>query len=188
MREEQELCLKITDVLERGGTRYFLTGSIASMYYGEPRMTRDIDIVVELSYGDVHRIEEAFGPPDYWFDAAVTRKLMQSGGMAMINDIARGMKIDLMCVDDSAYNITRFVRARRVELFPGHFVKMSAPEDVILMKLKFYKEGGSDKHLRDIASMMKISGDEMEKGYLEEWAGKLGVSEELAAVRAKVGW
>jgi hypothetical protein len=65
---------------------------------------------------------------------------------------------------------------------------MSAPEDVILMKLKFYKEGGSDKHLRDIASMMKISGDEMEKGYLEEWAGKLGVSEELAAVRAKVGW
>lgn len=188
MHDEQELCRKVTDILDRVGARYFITGSIAAMYYGEARMTRDIDIVVDLRYGDVHSLEEAFRPPQFWFDADLLRAAMQEGGQAMINDTSHGIKIDLMCAAETSFNASRFARSRRVAMPTGHTVAIAAPEDVILMKLKYYQEGGSDKHLRDIASMFKISGDEFDRGYLEHWAKTLGVNEELAAVRMRVGW
>jgi hypothetical protein len=180
--EEELLCVKITTLLEGIKAKYFITGSVASMYYGDARMTRDIDIVVDLRYGDVHAIDEAFPRPEYWFDADLARAAMRDGTQAMINDTSHGLKVDLMFASESPFNSSRFRRARRVELFPHHVVNIAAPEDVILMKLRYYQLGGSDKHLRDIASMLKISRDEIDREYLGVWAKTLEVEEELLAV------
>lgn len=178
---------EVVPCLNEARTRYFVTGSMAAMSYGEVRTTIDVDIVVDLNYGDANMLTERFCEPRWYLERAAMLTAMRDCTSFNVIDRETIYKIDFMVVDESGYNKVRFARARVRDMM-GVPVKMAAPEDVILMKLKYYKEGGSDKHLRDIASMMKISGDEIEKGYLEEWAVKLGVTEELAAVRAKVGW
>jgi hypothetical protein len=68
-------------------------------------------------------------------------------------------------------------------------LRFASPEDVIVSKLEFYQEGGSDKHLRDIAGVLQIQGDKIDRGYIAEWAGRLGVAEiwELVVTRVDKG-
>ena len=65
---------------------------------------------------------------------------------------------------------------------PGRPGYTAAPEDVILGKLWYYHEGGSEKHLRDIAAMLQVSGDEIDTSYVDQWAQQLGFTEEWQAV------
>jgi hypothetical protein len=53
---------------------------------------------------------------------------------------------------------------------------------VILGKLWYYREGGSEKHLRDIAGMLQVSGDEIDTAYVDAWSGKLGLAGEWQMV------
>jgi predicted nucleotidyltransferase len=178
---------QVVPCLNDAGTRYFVTGSMASMNYGEVRSTVDLDIVVDLRYSDANMLTEHFALPHWYLDRKAMLNAMQDCTSFNVIDNESIYKIDFMVVDASGYNKVRFdrVRARTVGGVP---VKMSAPEDVILMKLKFHQEGGSDKHLRDIASMFKVSGDEIDRLYLEKWAAELGIAEELTKVRASVRW
>jgi hypothetical protein len=98
------------------------------------------------------------------------------------------MKIDFMCREIDGYNAVRFDRARYVEFAAGLKVWMSAPEDLILEKLEFHKIACSDKHLCDIASMIRVSGETFDRVYLDRWADTLGVREEWDAVKGRVGW
>jgi hypothetical protein len=51
----------------------------------------------------------------------------------------------------------------------------------------YYRDGGSEKHLRDITGVLKISGDELDRGYLDEWAERLGVADVWRAVLERSG-
>lgn len=62
----------------------------------------------------------------------------------------------------------------------------AAPEDVTLKKMEYYREGKSDKHLRDIAGVLKISGDEIDEEYIEAWVDRLGVREIWERLRDSV--
>lgn len=73
-------------------------------------------------------------------------------------------------------------RRRREEILPGRPGYTAAPEDVILGKLWYYQVGGSEKHLRDIAAMLQVSGPEIDVAYIEHWAQQLGVTEEWRTV------
>lgn len=113
---------------------------------------------------------------------------MEHGSQFNIIHVLSGLKADLILPDDSGFSESRLVRARRTEAAPGRFVMMSSPEDVILKKLEFYRLGGSDKHLRDIASMMKISGETFDRAYLDHWALRLGVQVEWGTMKQRLGW
>jgi hypothetical protein len=186
--DEVALLARVARVLNDGGVRYFVTGSVASMFYGEPRMTRDIDIVVHLRMGDVHTLMDGVGEPDFYLDKRSILDAINLEGQFNAIHHATGMKVDFMCSEVQGYNGVRFERARFVEFSPGLGVWMSAPEDLILKKLDFYKMGGSDKHLRDIASMIRVSGETFDRAYLDRWAETLGVREEWGAIKGRVGW
>lgn len=188
MTDEIRLLLKLADVLNRGEVRYFISGSVASMHYGEARMTRDIDVVVHLRYGDIGTLLEAFQQPEFYLERLAILDALQHDGQFNAIQVPTGMKVDFMCAEASPYNKVRFERSRRVPFAPGIDIWFSAPEDVILKKLEYYKEGGSDKHSRDIASMIKVSGETFDREYLERWAAALGVVEEWNRIKARVGW
>jgi hypothetical protein len=67
---------------------------------------------------------------------------------------------------------------------PDYDAVFASPEDVILKKLEYHREGGSDKHLRDIAGVLKISGDPLDLAYLDDWSSRLGLADLWAKVRA----
>jgi hypothetical protein len=175
-------------VLDRIGVRYIITGSMASMMYGEIRATADVDIVVDLRAGHYHSILEAFSSDEYYISAEAVMHAMRFGGMFNVIHSTSGLKIDFVVTDGTGYDDVRLCRSRTMKTESGAEMKFSAPEDVILKKLEFYKQGGSDKHLRDIASMIKISGELFDRDYLEKWAIHLQVTEEWNAVKSRVGW
>lgn len=175
--EQSELLRFCTSVIERLGLRYFVTGSVATIFYGEPRFTNDIDIVVDLPPGRISELREAFPAPDYYVSEESVRGAVSRKGQFNVIHPASGLKVDIMVPSEDAFNRSRFSRVRRLHTAPDYEVTFASPEDVILKKLEYYREGGSEKHLRDIAGVLKISGTQIDFVYLDEWAERLNLLE-----------
>jgi hypothetical protein len=172
--------MQLTDLLrlvaatcDELGIPYVVTGSVASTYYGEFRTTRDIDVVVDFAAWHIARFCSKFQPPEWHVDA---------GGMFNLLHVPSGLKVDLIAYRDTPHNSARFSRARRIDLPGGGTAMFSAPEDVILSKLEFYRQGRSEKHLRDCAAMFRVSGKEFDLEYLRQWVLRLGVKDEWNAL------
>lgn len=88
---------------------------------------------------------------------------------------ASGLKVDVMVPVMDELDRSRFGRARRVEPGPGLTASFASPEDVILKKLQYFDAGGSERHLRDIAGMLRVSGNDVDREYVTRWADRLGL-------------
>jgi hypothetical protein len=187
MQPAEELMLRVADVCASMKLPYFVTGSVASMVYGEPRYTLDVDIVVEIPSWKAKEFCSHFGAPDFYVSEEAALTAAQNATSFNIIWVTQGVKADIMLFRDTPFNGSRLSRARPVRLESGREVMFSAPEDVILKKLEFYRDGGSDKHLRDIASMIRISGNEVDYVYIEHWAQRLSVLNEWGAIKSRLG-
>jgi hypothetical protein len=170
------------DILEEQGLTYLLVGSLASGVYGEPRLTHDIDVVIELRADQVARLCEAFPASDYYVSEKAAREAVVRGGQFNVIHPASGNKIDFMIARQDAWGRSQVGRRRREQILPDRSGYTAASEDVIIGKLWYYQEGGSEKHLRDVAAMLQVSGDEIDKEYIDHWARQLGLQEEWQAV------
>ncbi len=173
--EPSELTRHVVAVLERLAVPYLITGSVATIQYGEPRLTNDIDIVVDLPANAVAEFCNAFPLADFYLDETTVRDAIANRSQFNIIHPASGLKIDVMIPARDAFNRSRFARAKRLIVSEHCTAVFASPEDVIIKKLEYFAAGGSDKHLRDIAGMLKISGDDIDREYVHEWADRLGV-------------
>lgn len=180
--EQAELLRHVVDVLEDQGITYLLVGSLASAVYGEPRLTRDIDIVVELRPDQTSKLFAAFPSPEYYGSEKAAQEAIAANGQFNVIHPASGNKIDFIIARRDAWGRSQISRRRREQVLPGRLGYTAASEDVILGKLWYYHEGGSEKHLRDIAGMLQVSGDDIDTGYVDNWARQLGLTEEWQAV------
>lgn len=138
------------DPFERLGLPYCVTGSVAASVYGEPRLTADIDIVLLLRSQDVPALRAAFPESDYYFppDEALAQA-MAGGGMFNLIHHASQFKADVYLAAGDALHDWALGNRRHIDI-SGTGAWIAPPEYVILRKLQFYREGKSDKHLRDI--------------------------------------
>jgi hypothetical protein len=182
--QEPDPFLVFVEPLNRAGIPYMVTGSIAGIVYGEPRVTHDVDLVVELhvarieSFITLFPLDRFYCPPE-----AVIRSEVQRETRGHFNLIchANGYKADIYPIGRDPLHAWAMGIRRCVEI-GGIEVWLAPPEYVILRKLQFYQEGGSDKHLRDIRNMLEMSASLIDQGELEARIAQLG----LAAVWAKV--
>ncbi|HEY3803772.1 MAG TPA: hypothetical protein VGL61_14255 [Kofleriaceae bacterium] len=162
--------------LETLGVPYFVTGSTAGILYGEPRMTHDIDIVVELAVADIARfvaafpLDEFYCPPDDVLAIEVRRG--QRGHCNLI-DHATGFKADIYIAFDELHRWA--LARRRTVIVDGVPMQVAPPEYVILRKLEYFREGKSEKHVRDIRAMLAVSGDLLDRAFLEDRVEALGL-------------
>jgi hypothetical protein len=134
--------------LEAIGVSYMITGGVASVIYGDPRFTRDVDIVMEFQRSEIPALESAFDPATFYVPPAEALEKEASrpeGG--------------------------------------GAGIWVAPIEYVILRKLEYYEQAGSDRHLRDVAMMLRISGDRVDPGSLMEWAQRLDLVRTLEQAR-----
>jgi len=171
--EPSELLRRIVGVLEELGLPYLVTGSTATIFYGEPRFTADVDVVVQLPSSRIPELVRVFAGDEFYLDEESVRRAVAKRSQFNIIHPASGLKIDLMIPENGPFDRSRFTRGRRVRPSEDYEAVFASPEDVILKKLESYREGGSEKHLRDIASVIKISGETLDFGYLERWAEEL---------------
>src|SRR3954469_9389509 len=172
---QPELLKHVVGILGTLGIDYMVTGSIASSLQGAPRSTHDIDLVVALSTEDIDRLYGAFDPSDFDLSKQAMEEAVRLGRMFNLLEYSSGDKVDFWLLTDSLFDESRFARKRKAE-FLGHAVKVSAPEDTILAKLRWAAEsGGSEKQLGDARGVLELQGDILDRDYINDWATRLGV-------------
>ena len=138
---------------------YRVVGSMASMAYGEPRMTIDVDIVAHLHAGNVPTIIAAFPAPAYHVSESAALEAIRRASQFNVIHIPSGLKVDVIVPKKSDFSDSEQSRVRRLSDRNEFSAWYAAPEDVILNKLKYLKQSGgqSQKHVRDIGGMLKIT-------------------------------
>lgn len=173
--------LVFTIPLDTAGVKYMVSGSVASMVYGEPRLTNDIDIVLHLDAKQVSEFGALF-PPDGFYcpprEVLLIEAKRQRRGHFNIIHHATGNKADIYLSGDDALHRWGLGNVRIVKTPEGRTLKIAPPEYVILRKLEYYKEGESEKHKTDIRGMLDLSGGILDRTFLEEWINRLGVRRE----------
>lgn len=158
--------------LESAGIPYMVTGSIAASYYAVPRMTRDIDIVVELSAGAADRFCALFEGDFYLDRDAVGAAIAGRGAFNLIHQ-ACVIKVDFIVRKDSDYRRTEFARQRRGSI-EGHGFAIVAPEDLIISKLDWMRETRSEVQLADVRNLLRSVPD-LDRQHLAHWTDRLGL-------------
>lgn len=175
---EPELSLLFIRPLNQLGIRYFVSGSVAAILYGEPRLTHDVDFVVYLRTDDIPRMREMFPSPEFYLPPAESihaELARERRGHFNAIHTDTGFKADFYPAGRDEFHAWAFRHARRLE-YRGEPVMVAPPEYVIVRKLEYFREGGSEKHLRDIRAMWSISGDQIDRAALDEWIGRQGVA------------
>jgi predicted nucleotidyltransferase len=166
----RDIARRLTDL----GVSFYLTGGIVSTFYGEPRFTQDIDLVVQIPASvSIDALLEAVSP-DYFSDRDQLERAVREGGMAQLLHETRFVRIDLHLgerVPGAA------ARKQTMEVFPGVRVPIASKEDAILSKLHWIRLG-SEKSRRDVTMMLRRD-TPVDWDYLRTQADSLGLSDLL---------
>ncbi|MDI6733609.1 MAG: hypothetical protein QME51_03535 [Planctomycetota bacterium] len=175
--EQYELLQKLVNCFESLGIPYFITGSIASMAYGEPRLTNDIDVVAKIEPEQITELKRWFPESEFYLDTEAVKEALEHSSQFNIIHPASGLKIDVIISKNDDFDDSRFRRIRKLHTAEDSQGNFSSPEDVIIKKMDFYRQGGSEKHLRDIIGIIKISGDSLNFNYINQWVNRLNLQD-----------
>jgi len=187
--EQIELIRYSVQTLDALAVPYALVGSWGSGIYGEPRFTRDVDIVFDLQMSKVAQFCDAFSSEEFYCSEAAVRHAVRTRFQFNVLHPASGNKVDFILTRPDPWNANQLRRRRQVELRSGSITfqaSIAAPEDVIIGKLWYFSEGGGDRHLRDIAGILRVTGDGVDRAEVERWARELGYLEIWEQIVAKV--
>jgi hypothetical protein len=168
--------------LERLGLPYCVTGSVAASVYGEPRLTADIDLVVLLRPADIAALRQAFPEAEYYVppDETLRDQIARPRGMFNLIHHASQFKADLYVAGGDALHEWALAHRRRIDLGGGG-AWIAPPEYVILRKLEYLREGGSDKHVRDIRFVLAATA--VDRAFLDREIERLGLAAEWRRCR-----
>ncbi len=164
--------------LHRAGVRYMLSGSLASMHYGEPRLTLDADIVLHLDQAAAAGLVKIFPAGEFYLppvDVMAMEVARPTRGHINVVHLETGSKADLYPSRGHPYWEWAW---RHCQLAPvGTMeVRFAPPEYVILWKLEFFREGGGEKHLRDVRGMLTVTGPAIDQAWLDRVCAELGLA------------
>lgn len=174
---------RLLDPLHETGIPYMITGGLAAIIYGEPRLTNDVDLVLQLSPRDVERIAAAFPTSRFYvppIESMREEAARPTHGHFNILDLETSLRADVYCLGDDVLGSWAMAHRRAVAV-ADTTLWVAPPEYVILMKLRYYRESGAERHLRDIGAVRRISGDEIDDASLESWIARLGLHAEWQA-------
>lgn len=183
---EPELSLLFVRPLNRLGVRYIVSGSVAAILYGEPRLTHDVDFVVFLKGEDIRRLQEVFAPPAFYVpttEVIAAELARPAKGHFNVIHVDTGFKADFYTAGREDLHAWAFRNARKLD-YQGESIMVAPPEYVIVRKLEYYREGGSEKHLRDIQAMLVVSGNQINRAELDQMVRQRELDREWAKVGA----
>lgn len=171
-----EVLAAIGQRLVTAGIPYMVTGSVASSFHGEPRATRDVDLVIDPTPDALDRFVNELPADVFYGDLHAARAAMAERGQFNVIENASGWKVDLMIRKDRPFSVEEFSRREPVELL-GVPTFVASAEDLVIAKLEWAKVGGSERQLRDVAAILAVSGDGLDYPYVERWVSALGLGE-----------
>ncbi len=184
--EQVEFLQLAVNVLNELGISWMLVGSYATSAWGEARFTDDIDIVVDLSPDQVTPLCAAFAGDEFYVSEAAAREAVHLRKQFNVLHPASGNKIDFMIARRDKWGRLQMNRRQQGTIQSGLMVQIVSPEDAIISKMRYYKEGGSDKHLRDSAGVLAIQGERVDRDYIAQWSNHFALTEIWNAILKRV--
>ncbi len=175
---------RLLDLLDELNIDYMISGSMASMYYGEPRLTHDVDIVVDIDLLTALSIQNLLMDEFYGSEEGI-RDAISNRTMINIIHHESGLKIDFWILTDSEFDKSRFKRRVQHNIARRDYFFSSA-EDTILIKLLWMRESNHSKHIDDVKSIVRIFPGNLDNNYLKLWIEKLGLERESELASLKL--
>jgi len=177
----------VIEVLERLGIPYMVVGGFAAVFYGEPRLTIDVDIVVDMKWDHVGPFVAAFPIPDYYVSEEGIRDSLRRRYPFNVIQPTTGAKVDLVPLPRDPFTRAAFERRQRLAYDEaGHSATFITPQDIVVAKLVAHRETGSDKHLRDARGVLVMQWGELDLEAIRRGAGASGVLDRLEELLAAV--
>lgn len=180
VNDELEILLEVAQRLDAARLPYMLSGSMALNFYGQPRMTRNIDLVVEIGRADAAKVVELF-EPDFACDLEEVRDAISREQMFNIIQVEKVMKVDLIIRKSAPFRLEEFARRSKVALL-GREIWIVSPEDLLLSKLHWAKDSHSEMQLGDVRNLIDAVPD-LDWAYINRWSTELGVTQLLHEVK-----
>jgi hypothetical protein len=180
MDEQTQVLKHFTQCLEKVGVAYMLSGSVALSYYAQPRMTRDIDLVVEVQMHNIHQLIDILGI-DYYLDEDIAQAAIENESLFNILHQMNLIKIDCIVRKSHIYRKTEFYRRKQVQ-FAGFDIWIVSAEDLLLSKLDWLKNSRSEMQFKDIHNLIQAV-PQLDWDYLHYWAAELDILSLLEEVQ-----
>jgi hypothetical protein len=168
MQSELDIVRDVSERLDRANFAYMLTGSMAMNYYAQPRMTRDIDLVVLLTAADADKIVDLFRRDYYVSEDAVRESIATESIFNLIHNESV-IKVDCIVRKSTAYRRAEFDRRQKVAI-ETFTTWIASKEDLIISKLWWSKESGSEVQMRDVQNLVLTGCD---VSYVDRWTREL---------------
>ena len=185
-----EVTLKVVKAFDSLGIEYYIGGSIASSAYGVARSTLDVDMVANMNSDQAQALEELIEKEFYVDIDTIINAIAQHSSFNLIH-LDSMLKIGVFIHKDQPFSNRVFMR--RTEKLVSEDIPdklcFPSPEDIILIKLDWYKSAGESlsQQWNDILGVLKVQGIKLDLDYLKTWAKELGVSGLLERVLEDVG-
>ena len=167
-----DLLARIAGILEHARIPFMVTGSMASSFHGEPRTTRDLDVVIDPSPDALAALVAALPESEFYVDAATADAALRERGQFNVVEISTGWKVDFIIRKERPFSREEFGRRVPTELF-GQPAFIASAEDTIIAKLEWARAGESERQLRDVAAILAVSGDRLDHAYIDRWTQAL---------------
>jgi hypothetical protein len=184
VQQQPDLIKLFIAPLNQTGVDYMVTGAVAAIVYGEPRLTNDIDIVIDLSAEDLPRLLAAYPLNDFYvppLEVLGTEIARLQHGHFNIIHTPSSLKADFYPVGEDSLHQWAIATRRGLRLFDEN-VMIAPPEYVVIRKLEYYRAGGSDRHLRDIRAMLRVSEEQIDRSLILRFVAQRNLEKEWEAV------
>ncbi|MHC4752245.1 MAG: hypothetical protein ACYTFW_20525 [Planctomycetota bacterium] len=184
MTSQDDFLKQLLKVLGDCSVPYMISGSFGSSFHGQPRATKDIDIVIAPTEKQLLDFVESLGK-DYYFSLAAVQEALAHNSMFNIIDSESGWKADFILRKDRPFSKVEFQRRQKAKIMDLD-VWIVSPEDVILSKLEWAKNSESGQQFRDALGVAVVQWDHLDEVYLHKWAKELQVESSLEQLLKQV--
>jgi hypothetical protein len=181
MEDQLEVLRIVSERLDGARIEYMLSGSLALVHYAQPRMTRDIDLVVALQPGDHTRLLGLF-EPDFYCPTSLIERAIATRGLFNLIHIEKAFKVDFVVRKDTPYRLQEFARRKQASI-GGVATWIVTAEDLLLSKLIWMRDSKSELQERDLRNLIASKAD-LDWQYLEQAAAQLAVLPALQELRS----
>lgn len=174
----------MVEALRSNGIPHMLTGSTAAGWYGAPRTTLDIDLVIDPTQEQLEQLLTSLQRPGMYVPDEAAHEALAQQGMFNVIDSQTGFKADLILRKSRPFSHTEFLRRVPIEL-DGTPTFVATLEDVIVAKLEWARLGGSSRQLDDVAALLVIADTVLDRDHIAEWTAQLGLAAEWDAAQRR---
>lgn len=188
--DPSEIARLLHPIFETLGIPYYITGGVAATVYGEPRTTRDLDLVIEFNRENISLLVEALEGAGFYCPPESVEDIRDGRGKVLsVTHMTNVLNADIVLNADTDFDHSKMARRRKIALDEAGVEEffVASPEDIILAKLLWRRPSGSMKQWTDVLGILKVQGEHLEFDYLWQWAELLGVVNDLDQAFTEAG-